>query len=342
MKGRRFKFSVLLVLTLALFAWRAEAASNAKPFDDEAFLKLCRTGAAWEVEDAIKAGAKVKARDSEHGMTALIWAAQNNPNPDVITALVNNGADVNTKSSIGSTALMYAALNNNNQVITALVKAGADVNAINGNTALMLAAKFNNPDVVATLLKNGADVNARSLGSASGGVDGETALTGAATYNPNLEVITALIKSGADVNARDSDYGMTALMWAAAENGNPDVITTLLENGADAKITDNEGKMAIDYARNNRRIVNTNAFRKLNELSPATTARQSATIKGNSVRIRSEPDTSDADNILYRADNGLIVVVIDKRQANPDELWYFIEYQPGSFGWVRSDLLTLE
>jgi len=268
-KSKRFKFTVLLVLTLALFSWRIEAAVNTKPLSDRAFIELCRAGTAREVKDTIKAGVDVNAIDPD-GISALMNAAMYNPDPEVTITLIKSGADVNYGDADGWTALMSAASNN------------------------------------------------------------------------NLEVITALIKNGAEVNAIDSDYGMTALMWAARSNNNPEVIITLLESGADAKIRDNDGKMAIDYARNNHRIVNTDAFQKLNELSPTTTTRQSAAIKGNSVRIRSEPDTSDADNILYRADSGLIVAVIDYRQVNPDELWYFIEYQPGSFGWVRSDLLTLE
>jgi len=75
--------------------------------------------------------------------------------------------------------------------------------------------------------------------------------------------------------------------------------------------------------------------------SQSTTTGQSATIKGNSVRIRSVPDSSNANNILYQANDGLRVTVIDKRQLNPNELWYLVEYQPGERGWVRSDFLVL-
>ena len=266
MKGKKFKFTVSLVLTLALFVWFTGAV-NAKPLDDEAFLKLCRTGTARQVEDAIKNGADADARDPD-GSTALMTAAEHNNNPEVITALVKNGADVSARDPLGRTALAAAALHNNNpDVITALVKSGADVNARDslGWTALMMAVHNNNPEAI----------------------------------------IAALVRNGADVDAKDSD-GRTALMWAANHNDDvPQTIAAILKTGDSYKI------------------------------------KQSATIKGNAVRIRSAPDTSDADNVLYRADDGLIVAVIDNRQANPNELWYFIEYQPGERGWVRSDLLTL-
>jgi len=73
---------------------------------------------------------------------------------------------------------------------------------------------------------------------------------------------------------------------------------------------------------------------------PTTTTKQSATIKGNSVRIRSTPNTSNANNTVYRANDGHSVTIIEKRQVN-NYLWYLVEYQSGQQGWVRSDLLTI-
>jgi uncharacterized protein len=81
----------------------------------------------------------------------------------VITALIKNGADVNARDEQGVTALMYAAENNQNlEVAKALISAGADVNARGekGVTALMEAAKKNtNPKVIKTLIENGAEIS---------------------------------------------------------------------------------------------------------------------------------------------------------------------------------------
>jgi len=73
MKGKRFKFSVLLVMTLAVLAWCADA-TNAGSLSDGAFLELARMGTAQEVEAAIRAGANVNARN-RLGATALVMAA---------------------------------------------------------------------------------------------------------------------------------------------------------------------------------------------------------------------------------------------------------------------------
>jgi len=50
-------------------------------------------------------------------------------------------------------------------------------------------------------------------------------------------------------------------------NSNPDVITTLLDSGANPKAKNNDGKMAIDYAKNNSKLRNTVALRRLEEVS---------------------------------------------------------------------------
>ena len=101
----------------------------------------------------LKAGADIEARDND-GMTALMYAAANNRNPEVITSLLKAGADVNAQSRYGVTALMYAANNKNPAVITTLLKAGADIEARDndGRTALMWAARHNeNPEVIMAL-----------------------------------------------------------------------------------------------------------------------------------------------------------------------------------------------
>ncbi|MCL1874793.1 MAG: ankyrin repeat domain-containing protein [Synergistaceae bacterium] len=139
------------------------------------------------------------------------------------------------------------------------INSGGNVNAVyDGVTPLISAAMANdNPKVITALVNAGADVNLR-------GKYRETPLIYAAMLNFNPEVTRALVEAGADVNAKN-DEGMTSLMAAARENFNPKVITTLLELGADPKEKDNSSKMAIDYARENVKLKNTYALKKLEE-----------------------------------------------------------------------------
>ena len=73
------------------------------------------------------------------GITPLILAAAYNSNPEVITVLVQTGANVNARDESGLTPLMWAAANNSNpEVITALLNLGSDPKAKDdsGQTAI--------------------------------------------------------------------------------------------------------------------------------------------------------------------------------------------------------------
>jgi len=116
--------------------------------------------------------------------------------------------------SMSMSALMRASWYGYTEIITLLLEKGADVNAKNdeGMTALMCASVYGYTEIITLLLKKGADINATDE-------DGKTALIYASTEdgytNRNTEAIEFLIKRGANVNATDK-YGRTALMMASA------------------------------------------------------------------------------------------------------------------------------
>jgi hypothetical protein len=56
-------------------------------------------------------------------------------------------------------------------------------------------------------------------------------------------------------------------MFAAGNNTNPEVIMTLLKFGADAKAKDNSGSPVMACAKGNKNLINTEAFRILEEAS---------------------------------------------------------------------------
>ena len=124
-----------------------------------------------------------------------------------------------------------------------------------GRTPLMWAAESNaSPDVIAALCNAGSDPSARDM-------FGLDALMHAARSNLNPAIITALLAAGADVNAQNG--GITALMYAAEENPNPEVIIVLLNAGADAKATDLAGNTVLCYARYNKELVSSDAYKTL-------------------------------------------------------------------------------
>jgi predicted metal-dependent hydrolase len=98
------------------------------------------------------------------GVTPLMFAARYN-SPEIITFLLSKGADVNARSYVQDmNALEIAAsLNPNPDMVKALVEGGADINkpAMGGDTPLILAARLNpNIEVPARLAELGADKEA--------------------------------------------------------------------------------------------------------------------------------------------------------------------------------------
>jgi len=223
--------------------------SWAVPLDDLAFIRLCIKGTAQEVEAAIKAGANINAVIPTN-QTPLNRAIEN-PDLDVITVLIRNGADVNAKGENGETLLMK---------VTSSIS----------NPWTIAGVRKPTLEVIEVLVKNGADINARDN-------RGRTAFMKAAEWQPtpNIELINVFLKNGADINAKDND-GKTALInaigYALFPDHNLEVITFLLNNGADATIKDNEGYMAIAYARGNIKNINTDVFRRLQNLSNSVSA----------------------------------------------------------------------
>jgi len=177
-------------------------------------------------------GADVLGRRKDTGATGLILAAQYDQ-AGAVKALVQRGADIETKTAAGETALMTAASNEAAQVVGLLLSKGSDVNARDGkgSTALMKAAGTTSERVVRLLLEGGADVNATDS------VEGRTSLH-YACCNADCSVpregllptVKLLVHRGANVNAGDKK-GWTPLLCAAS-NGCADLVAFLLTKGA--------------------------------------------------------------------------------------------------------------
>jgi ankyrin repeat protein len=116
-------------------------------------------------------GADLFARD-DAGYSALMRAAKNNKNPEMITTLLKAGAKLNDRTRDGMTILMAAASGNTPEVVSAILDAGADINECDvlGRTALMWAARTGNPKTVLYLLEKGANAKVKDK-------TGSTALT---------------------------------------------------------------------------------------------------------------------------------------------------------------------
>jgi ankyrin repeat protein len=174
----------------------------------------------------------------------LLHKAAKNGHTEVVTLLLDRGADINAINCDGSTPLHKAASNGHTEVVRLLLDKGADINAPSrdGSTPLHYAASDGHTEVVTLLLDRGADINAIAEEGADA-VEGDTPLHKAAK-NGHTEVVTLLLDRGADINAINCD-GSTPLHYAASD-GHTEVVTLLLDRGADINAITEEGADAVE------------------------------------------------------------------------------------------------
>lgn len=190
-----------------------------------------------------------------------------------VKKLIAEGADVNERSYVERTAIMFASTG---ETARMLLDAGADPGLIDmfnssalwnmansgyveparvivekypggvdlenhgsyGDTPLMRAAMMGHMEMARFLLERGANINAVNS-------YGTTALILAAAEG-HSEMVKFLVQKGADINKKN-DNGDTALIQAAY-NGFRENVKILLEAGADASVIAGDGKTAADLA----------------------------------------------------------------------------------------------
>ena len=141
-------------------------------------------------------------------------------NVAIIEKLLKAGADPDSPSADGQTALMVVARTDNVAAAKLLIDHGAHVDARENQkqqTALMWASAESQPAMVRELIAHGADVNARS------------------------EVYEWLAQVSSEPRAQHQSYGgFTPLLYATRE-GCLSCVQSLVEGGAKLNLTDPEG-----------------------------------------------------------------------------------------------------
>lgn len=198
-----------------------------------------------------------------HGWTALIWAARNG-RTDLVSLLLDAGADVNAITKDGFTALVHSIDNGYQETARLLLERGANPNLAEdgcspalaiaarlgfiglvqeilnrggifnrvdnwGHTALENSVANNQPDVLRLLLGYGLDAN--TLGRD----DIDTPPLHIAAVQDALECAQILLDYGAHIDAKDELNGATALMFALNEMSGPRVARLLIERGANTQ-----------------------------------------------------------------------------------------------------------
>nr|HEV7953661.1 ankyrin repeat domain-containing protein [Candidatus Acidoferrales bacterium] len=226
-------------------------------------------GDANSVRQLLKLGADPNAQN-EAGATALMWATDN---LEIVTALVERGADVNAKSSDSRTPLLVASGRYGAApVVKFLLDHGANPSAHSPSlagdmTPLAEAAYVGDETVLRILLARGADVKAAGpnpLGFAivsrcsgctdlfMGSAEKDDLSLQALLDSPPLNdtrAVNALLDHGANVNAKDPDGNTLLMLVSACDEATPDTVKRLIAGGADVNAKNPRGQTALDFAR---------------------------------------------------------------------------------------------
>ncbi|MBQ3241099.1 MAG: ankyrin repeat domain-containing protein [Akkermansia sp.] len=202
---------------------------------------------------------------NSHGVDALFVCLESEKYWDVVSLLLDAGADVNAISRDAEKQTLlhayvrdFSSPDHGEEFVRYLLEKGINVNAkdASGLTALHIALARNYladereekakveklPSVAALLIQNGADVNARTS-------SGLTPMMIAAWVGAHQDVFHLLRQKGADVNARD-DFGFTPLMWATVRR-RYDSMQALLAANADVNAKTSSGATALYFALQN-------------------------------------------------------------------------------------------
>ena len=180
--------------------------------------------AAWDgdeeiVKTLLAAGAKVNAKASDTGETALLNAVSTK-RIELARILLAAGADLTIKNRFDFNALNVAVAANNQEMAALLLDHGANVETDTSTlTPLMFAASGGNVDMIRFLVKRGAKVN-------RGVKEGKQTALLSAIYGGHADAVQALVELKADVNAKTKD-GDTPLKLAM--KGDQDDIVKILK-----------------------------------------------------------------------------------------------------------------
>lgn len=206
----------------------------------------------------IENGADVNVRTEYSKCTPLMIAARRN-NLNAVEFLLKHGAIVDLQDKRNKSSLHYgvdrASFTGDTSfdVLSCLLNHGADINApMNGKcTPLMMACRSHHVSLplVNFLLQQGANVHLKDK-------DGKTALHFACenrSWKPaSCDLLNCLTENGADINALRKDNS-TPLM-VASSCGGVDQITFLIKRGANVHLQDKNGDTALHHAARNNSL----------------------------------------------------------------------------------------
>ena len=229
-----------LALSLQVSEYDPEGNSRTLAINPGRFLGLSelqiasRHGLAAVVEDVLRMNPKVVSNQDEYGRSALHEAAQAGWE-DIVTMLIDNGADLSLLDDEKKTPFVYAAECGHAKVISILEEhyVRGDHHQQELEEALCDAAEAGKTGVVKELLDLGVSPDANKFGI--------TAMT-AASIKRHKQIVRLLLKKGASVDGWPND---SIPLHQAIKNGHVEIAALLLDFGANIQARDRLNRTAL-------------------------------------------------------------------------------------------------
>ncbi|KAJ7114414.1 hypothetical protein C8R44DRAFT_929253 [Mycena epipterygia] len=174
-------------------------------------------------------GSRGLLRQDDYLFEDLLWSASRNGLPEIVRLLLDKGANPNDNRGFDGTPLCAAA--HKIDIFRLLIQRGADVNAKDslGIPVLHKVSADGQDDIIRLLIQNGADVNAQGGTPGTGRLG--TALEGAACRGMYDNTVALLLANGADATVQGGPFG--GALQAACDHSNAEAILLLIAHGAD-------------------------------------------------------------------------------------------------------------
>jgi ankyrin repeat protein len=230
---------LILSVTLAV-----SAAANEEEVDMHTSLRnAAASGSVNDVRHWLQQGSDVNSVSSG-GWAALVYAAAaDRARPEVADVLLQAGADPNLCERDGWSPLMFAAVKGDIETCRLIIRAGGDVEHVSQNewTPLRAAQRSKNPDAGAFMEGEIAKSRERNVDNVGLGREFLQAVK-----DSEVQRVREFLDIGMDPNTI-SPNGWTGVTYASA-NGNVEMMKTLILHGTDVNKADKDGWTPIMFA----------------------------------------------------------------------------------------------
>ena len=170
---------------------------------------------------------------------------------DIVSILIENGANIESKDKGDFVPLHFAAREGRYQVVKLLLEKGAQVDSKTrwDQTPLQLAIEKRHHNESILLIQYGANINIRCNDIGENYVSKERTILHFAAKDGDFELVKYLIEHNMEVDPLDC-YRTTPLLLAA-ENNHTEICEYLVEHGADPNLKGTDPQTALHYAAKN-------------------------------------------------------------------------------------------